>query len=86
MWEGVGALVPGECAPSSGRIGRATRPAEMGVQPWVNQIKRKWASQECRRRARSTMEYPLWVSRVLEGRKGAPSRQPEQGTRWGGDR
>ena len=39
-------------------------------------------------RVRSTMEYPLWVSRVLliVGRKGAPSRQPGQRTRWGGYR
>ena len=30
---------------------------------------------------RFSMEY-AWVSRVIVGRKGAPSRQPGQGTRW----
>ena len=31
---------------------------------------------------RSNMEDPFWVSRILVGRSGAPSRQPGQGTRW----
>ena len=53
---------------------KATKPAAMGTQPWVIQRKGKWTSQTFRGYVRSTMEYPLEVSMVLVGRKGAPSR------------
>ena len=84
----MGELVPEECAPHSGRIlvmGTA-KPAEMEAQPWAIQRKGKCALQAIMGYVRSTMEYSFLVPRVLVGRKGAPSRQPGQGTRWGGDR
>ena len=75
-------LVPEEFSLHSGRIGGATRLAEMGAQPWVIQRRERWASQAFMGYVRSNMEGPLWVSRILVGRSGAPSRQPGQGTRW----
>lgn len=77
---GGGGLFPTECAPHSGRMGGATRPAVMGAQPWVIEKKRMWESQALRAYVRSTMDYPLWVSGVSIGRKGTPSRQGVQGT------
>ena len=74
MGRGCGGQVPEEFAPHSGKIGGTTRLANMGTQPLVVQRKMKWASHAFRGYVRSTMEYPLRVSRVLVGRKGAPSR------------
>ena len=68
----------------SGRIEGATRLAEMRAQPWVIQREGRWASLALIGYVRSNMEDLLWVSRILVGRSGAPSRQPGQRTRWGG--
>ena len=75
-------LIPEEFAPHSGRVGGATRLAEMGAPPWVIQREGRWASQEFMGYVRSNVEDPLWVSSVLAGRIGDPSRHPGQGTRW----
>ena len=76
-------LRPEEFALHSGRIGEATRLAEIEKPPWVIQREGRWASQAFMGYVRSSMEDPLWVSRALVGRKGESSRQPRQGTRWG---
>ena len=70
-WDGGsgGGLVPEECAPHSRRIRGSTRTAEVGAKMWVTQRRGKWASQAFRGHVRSTIEYPLWVSRVLLGRE-----------------
>ena len=79
----VAELIPEEFALHSGRIEGATRLAEMGALPWVIQREGRLASQAFMGYVRSNMEDPLlWVSRVLVGRTGEPSRQPGQGTRW----
>ena len=77
----VAELMPGEFALYSGSIGGATRLAEMGAPPWVIPGEERWASQAFMGYVRSNMEDPLWVSRVLVGGTGEPSRQPGQGTR-----
>ena len=78
----VAELIPEEFALHSGRIGGATRMAEMGAPPWVIQKQGRWVLQAFMGYMRSNMENPLWVSRVLVGRTGEPSTQPGQGTRW----
>ena len=85
-WEGGVREQDQEFAPYSGKIGVATRPEKMGPQPWVILREGRWASEAFMGYVRSTIEYPLWVSRVLVGRKKAPSRQPGQGTKWGRER
>ena len=49
-WEGV----VEECAPHSGTMGGATRPAEMGAQSWVIQRRERWSSLAFRGDVRST--------------------------------
>ena len=66
--EAVGELVPEEIALHSGRIGGATRLAEMGAQPWVIQREGRWALQAFMGCVRSNMEDPFWVSSILVGR------------------
>ena len=78
-----GELVQEEFARHLGRIGGATRLAEMVAQPSTIQREGRWVSQAFMGYVRSNMEDPLWVSRILVGRSRAPSRQPGQGTRWG---
>ena len=72
-------LIPEEFALHSGRIGGATRLAEMGAPPWVIQREGRWAKQAFMGYVRLNMGDPLWVSTVLVGRTGEPSRQPGQG-------
>ena len=75
-------LRPDEFELRSGRIGGATKLAEMGAPPWGIQREGRWASRALMGYVRSNMQDPLWVSRVLMGRTGEPSRQPGQATRW----
>ena len=74
-------LRPDEFELRSGRIGGATKLAEMGAPPWGIQREGRWASQAFMRCVRSNMEDALWVCRVLVGRTGEPSRQPRRRTR-----
>ena len=57
-------LVLTEFALHSGRIGGATRLAEMGAQPWVIQREGRRASQEFMGYVRSNMKVPLGVKDI----------------------
>lgn len=64
----------------SGRIGGATRLAEMGVSEGVIRKEGRWRSDAFRVYVRANMEQPALVSRVLEARPREIERQLGQGT------